>query len=124
MVSGGMIRHGYQYVNIDDCWSVKPGSKDPSLGGEPRDAQGRVNANARFPIRKALADYIQSKCLRAGIYTAPGPTTCAGHAGAYQHEEQDAQRFVEWGFDFLKYDWCSYGNIAKTPGRDVAVGAP
>ena len=35
MVSSGMIDHGYQYVNIDDCWSVKPGAKDPTLLGEP-----------------------------------------------------------------------------------------
>ncbi len=117
MVSSGLINHGYQYVNIDDCWAVKPGAADPSLGGEPRDAQGKVNANARFPDMKALTDYIHSKGLKAGIYTSPGPLTCAGHVGAYQHEELDVQRFVEWGFDFLKHDWCSYGQIAKNPDR-------
>ena len=117
MVSSGLINHGYQYVNIDDCWAVKPGAADPTLGGEPRDAQGKVNANARFPDMKGLTDYIHSKGLKAGIYTSPGPLTCAGHVGAYQHEELDVQRFVEWGFDFLKYDWCSYGHIAKNPDR-------
>ncbi len=115
MVSSGMINHGYQYVNIDDCWAVKPGTTDPTLGGEPRDAQGMVNANQRFPDMKALTDYIHSKGLKAGIYTSPGPLTCAGHVGAYQHEELDARRFAEWGFDFLKYDWCSYGKIAPKP---------
>jgi alpha-galactosidase len=115
MVSSGMINHGYQYVNIDDCWSVKPGASDPSLGGEPRDARGKVNANQRFPDMKALTDYIHSKGLKAGIYTSPGPLTCAGHVGAYQHEELDARRFAEWGYDFLKYDWCSYGRIATNP---------
>ncbi len=88
-----------------------------ALGGEPRDAQGKVNANARFPDMKALTGYIHAKGLKAGIYTSPGPTTCAGHVGAYEHEELDVQRFVEWGFDFLKYDWCSYGQIAKNPDR-------
>jgi alpha-galactosidase len=117
MVSSGMVDHGYQYVNIDDCWAVKPGATDASLGGEPRDAQGKVNANGRFPDMKRLTDYIHSKGLKAGIYTSPGPFTCAGHAGAYQHEALDVQRFVEWGFDFLKYDWCSYGDIAKNPTR-------
>jgi alpha-galactosidase len=115
MVSSGMMDHGYQYVNIDDCWAVKPGTTDPTLGGEPRDAQGKVNANQRFPDMKGLTDYIHAKGLKAGIYTSPGPTTCAGHVGAYQHEELDAQRFAEWGYDFLKYDWCSYGGIAKKP---------
>lgn len=117
MVTSGLINHGYQYVNIDDCWAVKPGSTDPALGGEPRDAQGKVNANARFPDMKALTDFIHSKGLKAGIYTSPGPLTCAGHVGAYGHEELDARRFVEWGFDFLKYDWCSYGEIARNPSR-------
>ena len=117
MVRSGLIEHGYQYVNIDDCWAVKPGADDPTLGGQPRDAEGRVNANARFPDMKALTDFIHSKGLKAGIYTSPGPLTCAGHAGAYQYEELDARRFAEWGFDFLKYDWCSYGDIAKNPTR-------
>lgn len=117
MVSSGLINHGYQYVNIDDCWAVKPGADDPTLGGQPRDASGKVNSNGRFPDMKALTAYIHSKGLKAGIYTSPGPLTCAGHVGAYQHEELDAQRFAEWGFDFLKYDWCSYGDIAKNPDR-------
>lgn len=94
MVSSGIVNHGYMYVNIDDCWAVKPGSKDPTLSGEPRDAQDRVNPNKRFPDMKALTDYIHSKGLKAGIYTSPGPTTCAGHVGAYQHEQLDVQRFV------------------------------
>ncbi|MGA2032383.1 MAG: putative Ig domain-containing protein [Thermoguttaceae bacterium] len=123
MVSTGMSQHGYSYVNIDDCWAVKPGSNDPVLGGPPRDAAGRVNANRRFPDMKALTDYIHAKGLKAGIYTSPGPTTCGGHVGAYQHEELDAQRFVAWGFDFLKYDWCSYGQIAPKPDL-AAMQAP
>jgi len=117
MVSSGMINHGYMYVNIDDCWAVKPGANDLTLGGEPRDPRGRINANKRFPDMKALTNYIHSKGLKAGIYTSPGPKTCAGHVGAYQHEELDVQRFVEWGFDFLKYDWCSYDKVAKDKSR-------
>ena len=108
MVSSGMINHGYQYVNIDDCWAVKPGATVSTL-------RGMVNANQRFPDMKALTDYIHSKGLKAGIYTSPGPLTCAGHVGAWQHEELDARRFAEWGYDFLKYDWCSYGKIATNP---------
>jgi alpha-galactosidase len=117
MVSSGLINHGYQYVNIDDCWAVKPGSTDPSLGGPSRDAQGRVNASARFPDMKALTEYIHAKGLKAGIYTSPGKLTCAGHVGAYGYEEIDARTFADWGFDFLKYDWCSYGDIAPKPDR-------
>ena len=113
MVRTGMIDHGYSYINIDDCWAVKPGSADPRLGGEPRDAQGNIRSNGRFPDMTALTAYIHGKGLKAGIYCSPGPLTCAGHTGSYQHEELDASQFARWGFDFLKYDWCSYESVAK-----------
>jgi alpha-galactosidase len=73
-------------------------------------------------MRQAAEAIVSSGLADHGyqIYTGPGPRTCAGHVGAYQHEEQDAARFVEWGFDFLKYDWCSYGEIA---GKDPSVEA-
>lgn len=119
MVASGMIDHGYQYVNIDDCWSIRPDAKDPTLLGEARDAKGMINSNGRFPNMKAMTDYIHGKGLKAGIYTSPGPTTCAGHVAAWQHEEQDVRRFVEWGYDFLKYDWCSYTDVAKDKSVEV-----
>ena len=118
MVTSGMIDHGYMYVNIDGCWQVKPDAKDPSVGGPPRDAQGRINPNRRFPDMKAMTDYIHRRGFKAGIYSSPGPTDCAGHVGSYRHETEDARRFAEWGFDFLKYDWCSYGTVAG--GKDLA----
>jgi len=62
---------------------------------------------------KALTDYIHGKGLKAGIYISPGPLTCAGFTGSFRYEAQDARRFADWGFDFLKYDWCSYGHIAE-----------
>jgi len=41
---------------------------------------------------------------------------CGHHAGSYQHEEIDARTFAAWGFDFLKYDWCYYKDVApKNP---------
>ena len=113
MVTTGMIDHGYMYVNIDDCWAVKPTSDNPELNGPSRDKKGNLLTNKRFPDMRLMVDYIHSKGLKAGTYTSPGTTTCAGHTSAYGFEEQDVKRFVEWGFDFLKYDWCSYGSIAK-----------
>ncbi len=116
MVNSGLINHGYQYVDIDDCWSVKSNSTDASLNGPARDAEGKINSNGRFPDMKAMTDYIHSKGLKAGIYSSPGPKTCAGHEGCWQHEALDAQRFAEWGFDLLKYDWCSYGGVETNHG--------
>ncbi len=95
MVSSGMKAVGYVYVNIDDCWQGT------------RDERGFIHPNEKFPDMKALADYIHSKGLKFGIYSSPGPKTCAGYEGSYGHEEHDAQTYAAWGVDYLKYDWCS-----------------
>ena len=118
MIDSGMADLGYEYVNIDDCWMVKPDSNDPMIGGQPRDADGAIRSNGLFPDMKALADYIHSKGLRAGLYTSPGPLTCQEYEGTYQHEEADAHKFAEWDFDFLKYDWCSYTKVATGEGAE------
>ncbi len=112
MIASGMADYGYQYVNIDDCWMVKPGSDNPELQGEARDADGAIRPNRRFPDMAALTAYIHARGLKAGVYTGPGPRTCAEFTGSYRHEEIDARTFAKWGFDFLKYDWCSYTEVA------------
>jgi alpha-galactosidase len=99
MASNGMRDAGYIYVNIDDTWEGV------------RDAQGTLSGNQRFPNMKALADYVHSKGLKLGIYSSPGPLTCARYMGSYGHEDQDAVTFATWGIDYLKYDWCSAATI-------------
>jgi alpha-galactosidase len=94
MATNGMKEAGYVYINIDDTWEGY------------RDAQGNITTNKKFPDMKALADYVHSKGLKIGIYSSPGPNTCAGYEGSYGHEEKDAQTFAKWGIDYLKYDWC------------------
>jgi alpha-galactosidase len=113
MISSRMADYGYQYVDIDDCWDRQPASDDPDLKGPTRDAQGNLLPNGRFPDMRALTDYIHSLGLKTGIYSSPGPLTCARFEGSYQHENADAHQFAEWGFDLLKYDWCSYERLAK-----------
>ena len=120
IVELGLDEHGYSYVNIDDFWQKNPqnGTSDPTLAGPERNADGTIAPNARFPDMKALADYIHSKGLKAGLYSSPGPYTCGGCTGSWQHELQDAQSYAAWGFDYLKYDWCSYGEVATGDGHD------
>jgi alpha-galactosidase len=99
MAGSGLRAAGYQYVNIDDCWEGK------------RDDKGYIHPNNRFPDMKALADYVHSKGLKLGIYSSPGPKTCAGYEGSYGHEQQDAEMYAKWGIDYLKYDWCSARDV-------------
>jgi alpha-galactosidase len=124
MIRSGMADVGYQYVNIDDCWMNAAKQNDPLRVGPHRDAQGNLLPNKHFPDMRALTDYIHSLGLKAGTYISPGPTTCAGFAGSYQHEAQDAKQFAAWGFDFLKYDWCSYGGLAKGDNSRAALMKP
>ena len=117
MVKSGLINHGWTYINVDDFWQNHRNSKDQTLRGPFRDLHGYIEPNSRFPSMKGMADYIHGLGLKAGLYSSPGPWTCGGCAASWLHEEQDARTYARWGFDYLKYDWCSYGNvvhIAKT----------
>jgi hypothetical protein len=107
LVSSGMADAGYKYVNLDDGW----------WQGD-RDANGNIVVDENlFPGgMKAMADYIHSKGLKAGIYTDAGkqgcgyyyPTTrpAAPNTGMEGHYQQDLQTFQSWGFDYVKIDWC------------------
>jgi alpha-galactosidase len=114
LVTSGLAAHGFSYVNIDDGWA---GTRDPS---------GHILPNEKFGDVAALAGYVHEKGLKIGIYSSPGPRTCGGATGSFQHETKDALTFAAWGIDLLKYDWCSYDEIAraaaatKTTPREVA----
>ncbi|HPA29256.1 MAG TPA: putative Ig domain-containing protein [Bacteroidales bacterium] len=106
-VNEGLRDHGWTYVNIDDGWNIH---KD----AEPkRDDLGNILPNEKFPDMKGLGDAIHSLGLKMGIYSSPGPYTCGQYTGSYQFEQKDAQSYASWGVDYLKYDWCSYDQIAR-----------
>jgi alpha-galactosidase len=109
MVANGMRDAGYVYVNIDDGWQ-----------GERR-PDGTIQSNDRFPDMKALADYVHARGLKLGIYSSPGPKTCAKFEGSYGHEEQDARTYAAWGVDYLKYDLCSFGAMLRSAGDGDAA---
>ncbi|XWS50923.1 hypothetical protein CRYUN_Cryun12cG0132200 [Craigia yunnanensis] len=98
MVSRGLAKVGYEYINLDDCW-----------GAPNRDSEGNLVPRAsKFPSgMKALAYYLHSKGLKFGIYSDAGTRTCSRTMpGSLNHEEQDAKTFASWGVDYLKYDNC------------------
>ena len=127
LVDSGLRDLGYEYVVIDDCWSMRE-----------RDGNGKLVADSeKFPHgMKALADYIHSKGLKFGMYSCAGTLTCACYPGSYEHEFTDANTFAEWGVDFLKYDYCFKSTIIPGPvlyrrmglalkncGRDILLSA-
>jgi alpha-galactosidase len=123
MVASGLIDHGWTYVNVDDCWEIP--AREPAANRRAPD--GHILTNKKFPDMKAMADYIHAKGLRAGLYSSPGPSTCGGYTSSWLYEKQDARQYAEWGFDYLKYDWCSYGEIVSKvkpdfeSGRDIDI---
>ncbi len=103
-----LASHGWSYINIDDGWEAPQ-----------RAAGGEIVTNQKFPDMKGLSDYVHSLGLKIGIYSSPGPRTCGGYLGSWQHEDQDAKTYGDWGIDYLKYDWCSYSEVtAKNPTLD------
>lgn len=127
MVETGLLELGYEYLVIDDCWSLRE-----------RDENGHLVANPeKFPHgMKAVADYVHSKGLKFGMYSCAGNLTCGGYPGSFEHEFIDAKTFAEWGVDFLKYDYCYHSNIIhgkylfrrmglalKNCGRDILFSA-
>ncbi|XP_078159583.1 alpha-galactosidase 3-like isoform X2 [Carex rostrata] len=96
LVSTGLAKLGYNYVNIDDCWS-----------NEKRDKGQLVPDSKNFPSGiKALSDYVHNRGLSLGIYSDAGVFTCQVRPGSLFHENDDAKLFALWGIDYLKYDNC------------------
>lgn len=97
LVEQGYRDAGYEYLVIDDCWSLKERDEKGNLVADP----------AKFPHgMKAVADYVHERGLKFGMYSCAGTHTCAGYPGSFEHEFQDAKQFAQWGVDYLKYDYC------------------
>ncbi len=99
LISSGLKDYGFNYIVIDDCWSIK----------DKRDGNGDLIADPeKFPNGiKALADTVHEKGFKLGIYSDAAEKTCSGYPGSYGFEDQDAQLWAGWGIDFLKYDYCN-----------------
>ena len=121
-LSSGLADHGWNTVVIDDYWANRPcETNDVRLMGAEREPDGTIRSNARFGDMKALADYIHAKGLKAGLYSSPGKLTCGKCTGSLGHEAQDAKTFADWGYDYLKYDWCYYRNFKKPESLAIAM---
>ncbi|MET9913241.1 ricin-type beta-trefoil lectin domain protein [Streptomyces sp. NPDC006476] len=106
-VAAGLPTAGYKYINIDEGWWQGT-----------RDSAGNITVDeSEWPGgMSAIADYIHSKGLKAGIYTDAGRNGCgyyyptgrpaAPDTGSEGHYDQDMLQFSQWGFDFVKVDWC------------------
>lgn len=108
----GLAECGYKYVNIDDCWQAST-----------RDAEGRLQCDkVNFPSGiKALAEYVNSKGIKLGIYSSNGTYTCEDYPASLRHERIDAETFASWGIEYFKYDFCHNVPIPSIAPRIFAV---
>ncbi|GFY82045.1 melibiase family protein [Actinidia rufa] len=97
LISTGLADLGYDYVNIDDCWSALTRNSKGQLVPDPKTFLSGI---------KAIADYVHGKGLKLGIYSDAGIFTCQVRPGSIFHENDDAELFASWGVDYLKYDNC------------------
>ena len=140
-ISSGLADYGYRFVNVDSTWQGH------------RDENGVIVPNEKFPDMEKMCDEIHKKGLCCGIYATPmrnawgwegekwglpGVTDGEmderfpkrmGGIGLIHHEAENARKWAEWGFDYLKYDWdrCEpenamlmYDALGKT-GRDFGL---
>lgn len=98
MVDSGLLAAGYNYINLDDCWSTFD-----------RAPNGSMVWNAeKFPNGLPwLTSYLKKLGFTPGIYTDAGTKSCGGYPGAYGYEALDAKTFAYWGFQYLKLDGCN-----------------
>ncbi|WP_079173225.1 ricin-type beta-trefoil lectin domain protein [Streptomyces monashensis] len=123
-VAAGLPAAGYRYINIDEGWWQGT-----------RDSAGNITVDTgEWPGgMSAIADYIHSKGLKAGIYTDAGKNGCgyyyptgrpaAPNTGSEGHYDQDMLQFSKWGFDVVKVDWCggdAEGLDAKTAYTSIS----
>ncbi len=127
IVELGLRDVGYEYVVIDDCWSLLQRDENDRIVADPE----------KFPNgMRAVADYVHSKGLKFGMYSCAGTLTCAGFPGSFDCEFIDAETFADFGVDYLKYDFCNFpegkdpqlyynrmGMALKATGRDIVFSA-
>ena len=112
MAKSGLAEAGYKYVNIDDCWQAST-----------RDAEGKLQCDKiHFPNGiKALAEYVNERGVKLGIYSSNGTHTCEDYPASLLHERIDAETFASWGIEYFKYDFCHNKAISNLAPRIIAV---
>ncbi len=112
VVELGFKEKGYEYVNIDDCWST---TRDPTTDELVADPDA-------FPDGiKAVSDYVHSLGLKIGIYGDRGTLTCAFRPGSQGYEEVDAKTYAAWEIDYLKQDSCFASTDPKVAIQQYAL---
>mmetsp|Transcript_10672 Transcript_10672/g.13266 ORF Transcript_10672/g.13266 Transcript_10672/m.13266 type:complete len:440 (+) Transcript_10672:297-1616(+) len=121
MIDNGMHELGWNYLNLDDCWEACWRSDfNESDPVETWDKGNIIPAPERFPYGiRNLTDTVHAMGFKFGLYTSAGIHTCNPGArpcevpGSYNHYQDDANTFAQWGLDYVKLDWCGTDHISQ-----------
>ena len=153
LVKTGLAARGYTYVNIDSCWQGRRGGLHGAI--QPNGKFPDIESLAAYIHSLGLKFGVYSTpwtvpwgCTAKQAeeeWNGPGLIGCSSgdpdpeykvrslsggqYVGMVKHEAQDMAQWVEWGVDFLKYDWTPtdskslerMGRLAKEAARDVVV---
>ncbi|WP_329571412.1 glycoside hydrolase family 27 protein [Kitasatospora sp. NBC_01266] len=118
-----LVKNSYGAMQLYDNGG-NPVLGTDGTGNDPTSGDLTPNA-ANFPSQvvngqtmngiQYLAWYAHSKGMKFGLYATDTYTTCQGHPGSLGHETTDANDFVSWGVDYVKYDDCPYGPAITGP---------
>ena len=133
LIDTGLAEYGYDYVNIDSDWQGEYGGKYDA-----------IQPDGKFTDMKAMTDRIHSLGLKCGIYSTPMklafgicqtlPGCTRGEVdhrypayreiGRERMERNNVDQWVEWGFDYLKYDWYPNDIENAAPMAECIKKAP
>ena len=109
MKEKGLLEAGYKYINLDDCWQQSRRGSDGKLQFD----------TGRFPNGAGIARQLNALGFKAGIYASSGNLTCEDMLGSYGYEDLDAKTFADWGFEYLKYDYCHVVDLPTDPHYEL-----
>lgn len=129
LVSSGLAQRGYRYVNIDEGWWLGKRDREGNIVVSP-DQWPAIAPEERAGDMANIVRYIHGLGLKAGIYTDVGEDGCSfygpdlgpkmPHTGSEGHYEQDFLQFAQWGFDYVKVDWCGGSSEKLDPATQYA----
>jgi len=129
LVSSGMKGAGYTYINIDEGWWMGKRDAKGNIVVEPKQWPA-LQPGEHDGDMANIARYIHHAGLKAGIYTDAGEAGCSfygpdlgppvPHTGSEHHYDQDFLQFAEWGFDYVKVDWCGGNNEKLDAAKQYA----
>ncbi len=133
MVEKGLINHGWQYINIDDGWqglrggkhqAVMTNSKFPDMKALADEIHGMGlkigiysgpwvgtyagHLGSYSDKADGTYDWVEKYANEYYRYVDPSKKTKHGinyHHGKYSFVKNDVQQWMDWGIDYLKYDW-------------------